>query len=31
MFGSFEGTFFERGRKTLLADLRECLEAGSEG
>ena len=30
-FGSLEGTLPERGRKTLLADLSQSLEAGSEG
>ena len=30
-FGSFEGTLLERGRKTLLADLSQSLEAGSDG
>jgi hypothetical protein len=29
--GSFEGAFLERGRKALLADLSQSLEAGSEG
>ena len=30
-FGSLEGTLLERGRKTLLADLSQSLEARSEG
>ena len=29
--GAFEGAFLERGRKALLADLSQSLEAGSEG
>ena len=31
LFGSFEGTLLERGQKTLLADLSQGLEVGSEG
>jgi hypothetical protein len=31
LFGSFEGALLERGHKTLLADLSQSLEAGSEG
>ena len=31
MFGSFERTLFEGGRKTLLVDLSQSLEAGGEG
>ena len=31
LFGSFEGAFFERGRKTFLADLSQGLEIGRKG